>query len=79
MAACIDRNYKELGSQKMNVISPEKIVDCECDMIVVANSFAGTRREIKRELEERYPEKKIYVMDEELVKSNVIIRQFGLI
>lgn len=79
VAACIDRNYKELGSQKMNVISPEKIVDCECDMIVVANSFAGTRREIKRELEERYPEKKIYVMDEELVKSNVIIRQFGLI
>lgn len=78
VAACADRNYEELNRQGLCVISPEEIADCGCDVIVVANSFAGVRREIERELSERYPKKKIYVMDEDLVKSEEIAVRFEL-
>lgn len=78
MAACADRNHEELTKQGIPVISPEKLADYNCDAIVVANSFAGVRREIKKELAERYPEKKVYLMDETLIRSEAILRAFGL-
>lgn len=78
VAACADKNYEELNRQGLDVISPEKIADLSCDVIVAANSFARVRREIKRELTERYPDKKVYVMDEALIHSEDILRAFGL-
>lgn len=78
VAACADRNYEELTKQGIPVISPEKLADYNCDAIIVANSFAGVRWEIKKELAERYPEKKVYLMDETLIRSEDILRAFGL-
>lgn len=78
VAACADRNYKELNRQGMHVISPERIGDYECDVIVVASSFARARKEIERELKAKYPGEKVYVMDEKLIKSDEIIERFGL-
>lgn len=78
VVACADRNYEELTKQGIPVISPEELADNNCDAIVVANSFAGVRREIKKELAERYPEKKVYLMDETLIRSEDILKAFGL-
>lgn len=78
VAACADRNYEELNRQGLHVIAPEKIGDYKCDVIVVANSFARVRREIEQDLTARYPEKKVYVMDEELVKKEETVKRFGL-
>lgn len=78
VAACADRNYEELNRQGMKVISPEEIGDYECDVIVVANSFARVRREIERELKTKYPRKKVYVMDETFICSDDMLRLFGL-
>lgn len=78
VSACADRNYEELNRQGMRVISPEEIADCGCDVIVVANSFAGVRREIKEELTEKYPKKTVCVMDEAFIYSDDMLRMFGL-
>lgn len=78
VVACADRNYEELTKQGIPVISPEELADYNCDAFVVANSFAGVRREIKKELAERYPEKKVYLMEETLIRSEDILRAFGL-
>lgn len=78
VAACVDRNYEELNRQGMHVISPERIGNYKCDVIVVANSFARVRREIERELTKRYLGKKVYVMDEILIYSDDTLRLFGL-
>ena len=78
MVACADRNYEELNRQGLRVISPGEIGDCGCDVIVVANSFARVRKEIERELTEKYPKKKINVMDETLIHSENALTLFGL-
>lgn len=79
VVACADRNYEELNRIGMDVISPERMADYDCDVIVAANSFAGVRQEIERELTERFPQKKVYVINEDLIKSEEIIRRFGLV
>ena len=78
VVACADRNYEELNRQGLRVISPGEIGDCGCDVIVVANSFARVRKEIERELTEKYPKKKINVMDETLIHSEYALTLFGL-
>lgn len=76
--ACVDRNYIELRKQGMRVESPDDIEKYEYDAIVIANSFAKVRSEIYRNFVEKYPVEKIHVMDEELIKSDVVQRAFGL-
>lgn len=78
VAACADRNYEVLNRQGLDVISPERIGDCDCDVIVIANSFVKVRREIEKELTRKYPGKKVYVMDERLIHSENILEAFGM-
>lgn len=78
VAACVDRNYEELNRQGMNVISPEETAKAACDTIVVAASFAKVRERIHKELQYKYPEKRICVMDEDLILSGEILSRFGL-
>lgn len=77
IVACVDRNYLELNRQGMNVVAPEEIDRYECDTIVIANSFAKTRAEILADLSKRYPAKKIYEIDEKLIKSSQTWESFG--
>lgn len=79
VVACADRNYKELCRQGLQVIPPEEIVNIACNIVVVAVSFAKVRVEICNELRKKYPEKKVYVMDERLVLSNESMQRFGII
>lgn len=79
VAACADRNFEELRKQGLKVIAPDDIESCEYDAIVVANSFAGVRKSIYRELTARFPGKNIYVMDESLIKSEETLAAFGLL
>lgn len=75
----VDRNYMELRKQGVAVESPGNIGKCEYDAIIVANSFAGTRKEIYYDLAKKYDKDKVHVMDEKLIMSDMIQNRFGLI
>lgn len=79
VAACADRNYRELNRHGLDVMPPERIAEIECDTIVVAASFAKARRMISKELREKYPEKRVCVMDENWALSSEIMRCFRLV
>lgn len=79
VAACADRNYKELNRQGLQIISPEEISKITCDAIVVAASFAKVREGISKELRSKYPEKRVCVMDVNLALSGEIMRRFRLV
>jgi hypothetical protein len=78
VAALADRNYKELRKQGFPVIAPEEISNYEYDAIVIASSFAKTRKAIYKDLTSKYPVEKVHIMDEELVKSEESGKRFGL-
>lgn len=78
VTAWVDRNAPELLKQGFSVIMPQEIASLECDTIVVASSFAKTRKEIYRELIEKYPKHKVNIMDEKLVKCDETMKAFGL-
>jgi glycosyltransferase involved in cell wall biosynthesis len=77
--ACADRNYIELAKQGVPAVSPEEIGNYDYDAIVVANSFAGVRNAIYRDLCAKYPKEKIHLMDEETIKSVESLKAFGLL
>lgn len=79
IAACVDKNYRELNRQGFEVIPPEEIAKIACDTIVVAASFAGVRAGISKELREKYPKRRVCVMDENWALSSETMRRFGLI
>ncbi len=74
-----DRNYRELRRQGIPVESPERMETYECDGIVVASSFASMRRAIYADLIRKFPQEKVHVMDEGLIKSEEIAKMFGLV
>jgi glycosyltransferase involved in cell wall biosynthesis len=73
-----DINYAELNKQGIPARSPETINDVDCDCIVVPMSFADVRERVVAGLSEKYPDKKICTIDEELVKSGEALRAFGI-
>jgi glycosyltransferase involved in cell wall biosynthesis len=73
-----DRNYKDLQKQGLDVASPEEIGAHRFDAIVVANSFAGVRKAICRDLSEKYPNAKLCTLDEKLLRSEQTLERFGL-
>lgn len=79
VAAAADRNYKALCEQGFEVISPEEMEQYPCDAIVVASSYAKVRAAIYQELISRFPQEKVHIMDEELIKSKETMTAFGLI
>lgn len=74
----VDKNYLELRKQGFPVEAVEKIEECEYDAIVIASSFANTRRKIYEDLTARFIKEKVHVMDEELIKSEETLKAFGL-
>lgn len=79
VVAAADRNAEALRKQGFPVIAPDEIGHYQCDAIVIAGSFAGVRDSIYRDLRDRYPDRKIYGMDEGLIKSEETLRKFGLL
>lgn len=77
--ACADRNYIELAKQGVPAISPEEIKGYDYDAIVVANSFAKVRNAIYKDLCMKYPDEKIHLMDENIIKSSESLKAFGLV
>lgn len=76
--ACADRNHIELAKQGVHAISPEEIGNYDYDAIVVANSFAKVRNAIYKDLCMKYPNEKIHLMDENIIKSAESLKAFGL-
>lgn len=78
VAAWADRNYVELRKQGFDIIDPDEIKKYEFDEIVVASSFAKARRSIYQDLIQQYPEEKVHIMDEKLIKSKETLKAFRL-
>ena len=77
--ACVDKNYIELAKQGFSVVSPDHIDNYQYDAIVVASSFVKVRTAIYKDLCDKYPKEKIYLMDEALIKDSESLQAFGLI
>jgi hypothetical protein len=73
-----DQNYKDLRKQGLDVVSPEEIGAHRFDVIVIANSFAATRKAICRDLSGMYPNAKLATLDEQLLRSRQTLERFGL-
>lgn len=74
----VDRNYTEFRKMNLNVSEPEAVAACDCDTIVIANTYAKSRTGLYEELIFKYPDKKIYTIDEEIIFSAQSKRAFGL-
>lgn len=79
VVAWADRNADELKKQGLPVIRPDEISSYDCNIIVVASSFARQRKEIQKYLTETYPDKQISVMNIDLVMSDETSRAFGIL
>ncbi len=78
VVAAVDRNYEELCKQGFAVKSPETIEKYDYDAVVVALSFAKTRKSVYDYLIKKCQKDKIFVMDEELIKDESTLKAFGL-
>lgn len=78
VVALVDRNYEELKKQRIPASSPSVITELEFDDIVLAISFADNRYSIMKDLRMKYPDKCIYEIDENLIKSENSLEAFGM-
>lgn len=76
--AWVDQNYEELNRQGLFVESPEVIQERSYDAIVIANMFGKVRKEICRDLSNRYHDSNVYMPDDELIVSEDTAKAFGL-
>ena len=76
--AWVDQNYEELSRQGLFVESPEVIQERSYDAIVIANMFGKVRKEICRDLSNRYHDSNVYMPDDELIASEDTAKAFGL-
>ncbi|MFV0518768.1 MAG: glycosyltransferase [Lachnospirales bacterium] len=76
--ACVDRNYLELTSEELLIVSQDEIDKFDYDAIVIASSFAKARIEIFKDLSSKYPENKIHYINEDLIKDQQTKSAFGL-
>lgn len=79
VVACVDRNYIELSKQGVPVISPDEIKNYDYDTIVIACTYAKVTRAIYEGLADKYSVKKIHKVDLDLLKSEQILKLFGLL
>lgn len=77
--ALADRNHEEYKRQGIDVISPDEIGGYEHDAIVVASSFARTRKSIIDSLSTQFPNDAIYGPDIDEIFSDRTMKAFGLI
>ena len=76
--ALADRDHERLNSQGLGVISPDSINNVEHDAVIVASSYANTRKAIMDSLRSMYPEDRIHEPDIDEIFSNKTMRAFGL-
>lgn len=76
--AWVDQNYEELNRQGLFVESPEVIQERSYDAIVIANMFGKVRKEICRDLSNRYHDSNVYMPDDELIVCEDTAKAFGL-
>lgn len=77
IAMCADRDYEKFQGRGIEIVSPDEIGNCNCQKIVIANSFGATRDAIARDLKDRFPDKTIINMDMEMVENADIIRMLN--
>lgn len=75
----VDRNYKELRKMNLDVSEPEAVAISDCNTIIIANTYARSRIGLYEQLIMKYPDKKIYMIDEEIIFSKQSKAAFGLI
>ena len=78
VTAWVDRNYKEFSEMGLPVQSPEVLRELSFDAIVIANTYARSRKGLYQELVQRYPESKVHMIDEDLIFSEETGRAFGI-
>ncbi|WP_294159797.1 glycosyltransferase family 2 protein [uncultured Selenomonas sp.] len=78
IAGWADRNAAVLQKLGLPVEPPEAIAAMEADDIVLALSFGRSREGAKRDLEQRFPGKRVHAMDVPLVFSEETRRAFRL-
>lgn len=74
----LDRNYMELQKMGLDVENPSKLEASKCSIVVIANTYEQSRKELYRELSEKYPAKQICMIDEQLIFSIETRKAFGL-
>lgn len=78
IVAWFDRNYVELQNEGLNVISPELIGEYDFDVIVIANMFCKSRRQMYDYVRTKCPNSTIEMIDEKFILSKSILHAFGL-
>lgn len=74
----LDRNYTELRKMGLDVENPSKLQESECSIVVIANTYERSRKELYQVLSEKYPSKEICMIDEQLIFSAETKEAFGL-
>ena len=74
----LDRNYEELRKMGLDVDNPSKLGESECGIVVIANTYERSRKELYEELSVKYPSKEICMIDEQLIFSAETKKAFGL-
>lgn len=75
----VDRNYIELSRQGLPVVSPEELLRCKIEGIIVASMFATDREAILRYLDSLQLNVDIGVVEPEFMRSDEVKRGFRLI
>jgi FlaA1/EpsC-like NDP-sugar epimerase len=78
VVAWVDRNYQQLQKQGLAVESPELLPSYKFDAVVITNTYAKSRTGLYQELVRKYPQYRIYQIDEDLILSEETKRAFGL-
>ena len=78
VSAWVDRNYIQLSEMGLEVVNPLVIPQKKCNVIVIANTYKKSRTLLYQELCEKYPEKRIYTIDEKCIFTQETMRAFGL-
>lgn len=78
VSAWVDRNYIQLSEMGLEVVNPLVIPQKKCNVIVIANTYKKSRTLLCQELREKYPEKRIYTIDEKCIFTQEAMRAFGL-
>lgn len=76
--AWVDRNYVELRKMGLNVDNPDVIHDVDANIIVIANTYAKSRKGLFNLLIKKYPKHKICMISEELLFSEMTKKAYGL-
>ncbi|MCM1087820.1 MAG: glycosyltransferase [Muribaculaceae bacterium] len=80
VAVWVDRNYAEFQKMGLPVENPALLSEYADDAVdvVVAITFAKPRFSLYRELQDKYPGKRIHLIEEELIFSEETVKAMGL-